>query len=234
MACFILAIILSVFCILTQSIESPNRRESSSTINKSLTSNREETSSSQVLLLRLYLLRESNQSLSMPVTLPPSSDTACSSVNARTHLMQSKITSDTFQAYILDEYELCELRSNKKDSKDKAFTADASKKKPKKDIECHNCHKCGHIKADCWAKGGGKEGQRPKCNNCANMSMAAAAEEPELGAWVAIQNVEDKTNNNQQNYAAAIAGRSLAHAEQLQSSMTLAHHSTCPHSASVS
>ena len=116
--------------------------------------------------------------------------------------------------YILDEYELCKLRSNKKDAKDEAFTADASKRKPKKDIECHNCHKCGHIKADCWAKGGGKEGQRPKCKDCTNMSMAAAAE-PELGAWAAIQNVEDHTNNNQRNYAATVAGRSPAQVEQL-------------------
>ena len=27
--------------------------------------------------------------------------------------------------------------------------------------ECHNCHKKGHIAKDCWAKGGGKEGQGP-------------------------------------------------------------------------
>ena len=128
--------------------------------------------------------------------LPPSYDTACLSINASAHLMQSNITSDAFQVYILDEYELCELRSNKKDAKDEAFTADASKKKPKKDIECHNFHKHGHVKADCWAKGGGKEGQRPKCNDRTNTSAAAAAEEPELGAWAAIQNVEDHTNNN--------------------------------------
>ena len=31
--------------------------------------------------------------------------------------------------------------------------------KPLKDLECYNCHKKGHRKADCWAKGGGKEGQ---------------------------------------------------------------------------
>ena len=28
-----------------------------------------------------------------------------------------------------------------------------------KDKECYNCKKKGHIVADCWAKGGGKEGQ---------------------------------------------------------------------------
>ena len=33
---------------------------------------------------------------------------------------------------------------------------DATKK------ECFNCHKLGHFKEDCWAKGGGKEGQGPK------------------------------------------------------------------------
>ena len=28
--------------------------------------------------------------------------------------------------------------------------------------DCNNCGKQGHKKADCWAKGGGKEGQGPK------------------------------------------------------------------------
>jgi hypothetical protein len=31
-----------------------------------------------------------------------------------------------------------------------------------KDKECYNCKKKGHISSDCWAKGGGKEGQGPK------------------------------------------------------------------------
>lgn len=29
------------------------------------------------------------------------------------------------------------------------------------DMKCHNCDCKGHRKADCWAKGGGKEGQGP-------------------------------------------------------------------------
>jgi len=33
---------------------------------------------------------------------------------------------------------------------------------PNKDKECYNCHKKGHVSSDCWAKGGGKEGQGPK------------------------------------------------------------------------
>ena len=31
-----------------------------------------------------------------------------------------------------------------------------------KDKECYNCKKTGHISSECWAKGGGKEGQGPK------------------------------------------------------------------------
>ena len=51
--------------------------------------------------------------------------------------------------------------------------------------------------------------------------MAAATEEPELGAWAAIQNVEDTTNNDQQNYAAAVAGRSPAWVECLHGAIEL-------------
>ena len=29
-------------------------------------------------------------------------------------------------------------------------------------MECYNYHKKGHIAKDCWAKGGGKEGQNPQ------------------------------------------------------------------------
>ena len=47
-------------------------------------------------------------------------------------------------------------RMNKNKDKDK---------ESKKHTECFNCHKMGHIKADCWAKGGGHERQWPKKND---------------------------------------------------------------------
>ena len=43
----------------------------------------------------------------------------------------------------------------KGEGKDKALSADS-------EITCHNCSNKGHKKADCWAKGGGKEGQGPR------------------------------------------------------------------------
>ena len=34
--------------------------------------------------------------------------------------------------------------------------------KPKHGKLCDNCHGKGHLKPDCWSKGGGKEGQGPR------------------------------------------------------------------------
>ena len=58
-------------------------------------------------------------------------------------------------------------KSGKKDD-NTAFYSNDSKKGgkggsggnlKKKNVECHNCHKKGHYKSECWAPGGGKEGQ---------------------------------------------------------------------------
>ena len=67
-----------------------------------------------------------------------------------------------------------------------------------RDIECFNCRKKGHKKADCWAKGGGKEGQGPKSkdrrgktgdlregNKEINKDSANAAGDDD-GVWMAL------------------------------------------------
>ena len=52
----------------------------------------------------------------------------------------------------------------KRKGKGKATRAKGDEKTLNADsnVVCHNCKKKGHKKADCWAKGGGKEGQGPK------------------------------------------------------------------------
>ena len=45
----------------------------------------------------------------------------------------------------------------------------------KKRTKCFNCEKLGHIKSECWAPGGGKEGQGPKQKSGKTKASANAA-----------------------------------------------------------
>ena len=95
-------------------------------------------------------------------SLPASYDPNISMITTNADMNASAITPATVICIITDEYDKCTLRKSKsKLSQDEAFTVDAQKikKKKKSDVECFNCHKKGHMKSDCWVKGGGKEGQ---------------------------------------------------------------------------
>ena len=83
------------------------------------------------------------------------------------------------------------------------FHAESGSKKPwkgekgsKMGIKCFNCHRKGHVKADCWAKGGGKEGQGPwgkKAKKSEKLSGESAnIAEDEDGVWMA--GVDDSSN----------------------------------------
>ena len=63
-------------------------------------------------------------------------------------------------------------KSNRPKDDDKALNADS-------DITCPNCQKTGHKKPDCWAKGGGKEGQAPwqKKGKKAETAVVAAVDD---------------------------------------------------------
>ena len=50
-----------------------------------------------------------------------------------------------------------------------------SKNKKKSDKECGNCKRKGHVNQDCYAKGGGKEGQPPWQNKGKQKEMATVA-----------------------------------------------------------
>src|SRR5215472_10701665 len=68
-------------------------------------------------------------------------------------------------------------------------------KKKDSNIECFNCHKKGHKKADCWSKGGGKEGQGPKSKKGKEKTAesAKAANNNEDSMWLAY--LDDNTHN---------------------------------------
>jgi len=123
-------------------------------------------------------------------SLPASYDSSCSSISNSARLGSQVLTADMFKSLILDEYTQRELKKLLSNSKDKAFGADA----PRSKKQCSNCNKRGHLKADCWAKGGGKEGQGLKRNKDKDKSkdtLAMAEEVPLLDAWAAIEEIED-------------------------------------------
>jgi hypothetical protein len=58
-------------------------------------------------------------------------------------------------------------------------------------LESFNCWKKGHIKANCWAKCGGKEGQGPRQRQGNTQANAAAvSEKPEDKSWAAIKVID--------------------------------------------
>ena len=120
------------------------------------------------------------------------------------------LTPDMVIQLITDEYDRRVLKAGKQaEGQDEALTADATKKKSKKDIECFNCQKPRHVKAECWAKGGGKEGQGPKRKGWKGKDSAASAEQsqsqpqPDIEAWAAIEEVSEE-DTSQQSFASEL------------------------------
>src|SRR5260370_2807291 len=79
-------------------------------------------------------------------------------IAASAEMSRTAMSSTIVVKLAMDEYNQCTLQSGK--AQDKAFTANSQKKRKGKkcDIECENCHKKDHTKAQCWAKGGTNEG----------------------------------------------------------------------------
>jgi hypothetical protein len=125
-------------------------------------------------------------------SLPSSYDQSCTSISHSTRLSGQPLTADALEAMILDEYTQREIKNQKSSSKDEAFAADTTKSKK----QCSNCKKRGHLKADCWAKGSGKEGQGPRSKDKGKDS-AAAAEDKDVEAWTLVDEepAEDDTEN---------------------------------------
>ena len=103
-------------------------------------------------------------------SLPQSYDSYLSAVTAALSVLETKLTLDALILSIIDKFNChtIKTRQSKDKGKDVMFHAESGSRKPwkggqglKKSVECFNCHRKGHVKVDCWAKEGGKKGQKP-------------------------------------------------------------------------
>src|SRR5258708_945061 len=116
------------------------------------------------------------------------------SIAASSEMSGTAISSTVVIKLAIDECDRRSLQSGK--AQDEAFTADAQKKKKGK--KCENCHKKGHTKDQCWAKGSSNEGGGPKRkgkdDDKKDSDKAATAttkeKEADIEAWAAIEDIE--------------------------------------------
>ncbi|KAF8811780.1 hypothetical protein BYT27DRAFT_7221343 [Phlegmacium glaucopus] len=105
-------------------------------------------------------------------SLPSSYNPYISAVSATSSVLGKTLSAGDLMLTITEEYECQNLKSKigRKDENITFYSNDSGKGRKggsgssskKSSIECFNCHKKGHYAADCWAPGGGKEGQGPK------------------------------------------------------------------------
>ena len=125
-------------------------------------------------------------------SIPECYDSNILSMATHAVLSRTAISATDVVKLITDAYDRRTLQKGKKQAQEEALTANAGKgKKSKKDLECFNCKKRGHIKADCWAPGGGKEGQGPKKKNQEGAASADQQEQHNIEAWAAIGDLPD-------------------------------------------
>ena len=101
--------------------------------------------------------------------------TAAEKANSLTGGLTKKMKADNLIAFLMEEAQHRVINNERSKDSEQALATHAKKKGKGKGrgkgdgkalnadskILCHNCKKPGHKKADCWAKGGGKEGQGP-------------------------------------------------------------------------
>jgi hypothetical protein len=98
-------------------------------------------------------------------SLPPSYKTTIHTIHAGADCNNTPITPDQVIRVVTNEYNRHVIRQSKNKNGSGESFATNSRKRGKRNVECYNCHKLGHYKSDCWAKGGDKEGQRPPRRN---------------------------------------------------------------------
>ena len=103
---------------------------------------------------------------------------------------------------------LCALKDNPegRDSENPnlAIAALHTRGKPKEkkgSTKCENCKKKGHAKKDCWAKGGGKEGQGPK------QKGSKPKEDSKKKTYALSADVDERSDTDESVYVAHVLSR---------------------------
>jgi gag-polypeptide of LTR copia-type/Domain of unknown function (DUF4219) len=131
----------------------------------------------QELNARGHYISDDDFSNTLLTSLPSSWSAFITAVNAG----GGGITADVLIARILDED-----RAQKAGTSRQTVLKAQQRHKPKRDDagatkgKCRNCGKKGHYVKDCWAKGGGKEGQAPKWFKHPSKDTANQSEEKEF------------------------------------------------------
>ena len=142
--------------------------------------------------------------------LPALYNNTITSISTSMQLSSTTLTSEILEQLIIDEFEQCKVKDKHAEGKDKALTADSSKRTgrthDKHKVECFNCHKKGHYKSKCWVKGGGDEGNRPKWGKATKEEAALAEDKEEPEAWAAVEDMHEPTWMPWLNIAATTVG----------------------------
>ena len=124
--------------------------------------------------------------------LPESYMAMLGSIAAAAELSGRAVSSAIVVKIATDEYDCRTLQNGK--TKDEAFATSPQKKGKKHDVKCENCHKKGHTRAKCWAKGEGDEGggpkrRKPKDDDKSNVATLSE-KMPDIEAWPVIEEME--------------------------------------------
>ncbi|SJL02247.1 uncharacterized protein ARMOST_05573 [Armillaria ostoyae] len=123
-------------------------------------------------------------------SLPASFETYLSALTGASTLLGKALDPDMVLQGINDEADRRKVRSAGKGEKESAFYSGNSGKKSRKSVECYNCHRKGHMVRDCWAKGGGKEGQGPRKGH--GQANSAKADKEFDAAWFAEEEDDEE------------------------------------------
>jgi gag-polypeptide of LTR copia-type len=102
-------------------------------------------------------------------SLPDSYDNTRIAITTAAELSGKTITPTLVIRVVTGQYDRRTLKKGKaKSSKDEALYTNGQRK-GQRNVECFNCRRKGHVKAGCWAKGGGKEGRGPHGSRIAEL-----------------------------------------------------------------